>query len=151
LKKFSVFSLSFQKKRVSNFFLKTETERCDYLLSFQRLLTRFGHVSRIPDSSIFADGQNTLFAVRTKNEGENFRNRVVEFPASIGFFERTIGTTTELLIDITRADFAPMLPRNLFTNLAFPFLVLSASSAIQSAVGNQLRIVFDFSVHFTSI
>jgi len=120
------------------------------LLSFQRLLPGFSHVRGIPNGSVFSDGQDTFFAVRTENKGEYFRNRVVEFPASIGFFERTIGTTTELLIDITRADFAPMLPRNLFTTRAFPFLVLSASSAVQSAVGNQLRIVFDFGVHFTS-
>jgi len=150
MKKFSVFSRSSQKKRVSNFFLETETEYCDYLLSFQRLLPGFGHVRGIPNGSVFSDGQDTFFAVRAENKGKDFRDRVVEFPAGIGCFERTIGTTTELLIDVTGSDFAPMLPRDLFTTGAFPFLVFSASSAIQATVGNQLWIVFDFSVHFTS-
>ena len=74
----------------------------------------------IPDGSVFADGQDTFFAIRTKNKGENFRNRVVEFPAGIGRFERTIGTRTELLIDVAGTYFAPMFPLNLFTARAFP-------------------------------
>ena len=150
MKKFSVFSRSSQKKRVSNFFLETETEYCDYLLSFQRLLPGFGHVCGVPNSSIFANRQNAFFAVRTENECEYLRNWVIEFFAGIGCFEHTIGTRAKLLIDVAGTNVAPMFSLNLLAAGAFPFLVFSASSAIQATVGNQLWIVFDFSVHFTS-
>jgi len=62
----------------------------------------------VPDNTVFADGQDAFFAVGTKNKRKNLRNRVVEFLAGVGRFQRTIGTTSELLIDVAGADFAPV-------------------------------------------
>jgi hypothetical protein len=114
-------------------------------------LPGFGHVRGVPHRSVFAYGENTFFAIRAKNQREYLRNRVVEFPAGLGRFKRTIGTRTEFLIDVAGSDFTPVLTLYLLTTGAFSGNVLPAGSAIQSAEGNQLRIVFYFSIHFTSI
>lgn len=104
----------------------------------------------VPDGSVFADSQDAFFAVRSENKGKNFRYRVVEFSAGIGCFERTIGTRTELLVDVAGANVTPVFPLNLLAAWAFSFLVFSAGTAIQAAISNQLRIVFYIGVHFTS-
>jgi hypothetical protein len=115
------------------------------------LLAGFGHVRGIPFGSVLSDGEDALFAVGAKNEGEDLRNRVVEFPAGVWRFEAAIGTRTKLLIDVAGANVAPVFSLNLFATGAFSRQVFPARAAIQSAVGNQLRIVFDFGIHFISI
>lgn len=122
-----------------------------FLLVFQRLLPGFGHVSGVPHCTVFAEDQDALFAVGAKNKGKNLRDRVVEFLAGIGCFEGTVGARAEFLIDVACADVAPMISLNLFATGAFAVEVFPAGAAIQSAVGNQLWVVFDFGVHFTSI
>jgi hypothetical protein len=94
------------------------------------LLTGFGHVRSVPNRSVLPYGENALFTVRTENEGENFRNWVVEFPAGIRGFERTIGTRIKLLVDVARADFAPVLPCYLLAAWAFPRQVFPARATI---------------------
>lgn len=101
-----------------------------FLLVFQRLLPGFGHVRGIPDYSFLAYGQDAPFPVRSKNERENLRNRVIKFSAGIWRIERTIGTRIKILIDVAGADFAPMLTGNLLTTWAFPFLIFSTGAAI---------------------
>jgi len=94
------------------------------------LLPGFGHVSCVPNSPVFADGEDTFFAVRAKNEGKNLRDWVVKFPTGIGSFERTIGARAKLLINIACSDFAPVFSLNLFATWALPGDVFSARSAI---------------------
>lgn len=98
---------------------------------------------------IFADFANavyTAFAIGFEKESKDFADKGIELLA-FHYVLRAIGAGTVMVLFAADADLAPRRFLVFTTTGTFPDEVLAASSAIKSAVGNQMLVLWDFFLH----
>jgi hypothetical protein len=91
------------------------------------------------------DLPDTGSPVGPENEAEYFRHEIIEFPARHGVRELlAVGTRSVLVFNVAGTQLAPGSLLIFTTSGAFILQIPSASPAIQTAIGHQGRVRYDF-------